>query len=268
MSTNGANGHGGNGHDPDDKKIVKFPSLAERDRIKRTEREEEERWRKEYKKKSKANREPFFKAGNIPPFSRAFIGALVIIHAAMYFLLDDGMRLQALYTFGFVPGQYTGEFGWQWGALISPVAHVLIHGSWMHLLFNAVMGLVLGMYFEKMFGPKATGKFIVACSLFGALLFFILHPFTNVPVVGASGAISGLFGALIYLTITQNSAHPMTMRFGKHGPWPILIFWALFIVIPGLLMGEGTAWEAHLGGYIAGVAILVADQRGYIRFLR
>ena len=251
MSTNGS----GNGHDPDDKKIVSFPSLAERDRMRRAEREEEERWRKEYKKKSKANREPFFKFGNVPPFSKYLVAAIVAVHIVLSLLLDDSTYPQVLYFLGFIPGKYTGGFDWDLGALVSPLAHVLIHGSWMHLLFNAIMGLVLGMYFEKMFGTRSTVKFFIACSLAGALAFFIVHPFSPIPVVGASGAISGLFGALIYLTITQNAYHPMTQKFGKYGPWPILIFWGLFIVVPGLLMGGASmAWEAHLGGYICGSA--------------
>jgi membrane associated rhomboid family serine protease len=269
MSTNGMNGSG-NGKDPDDKKIVKFPSLAERDRIKRAEREEEERWRKEYQKKSQANRgEPFFKFGNIPPFTKALIAAMVVVHLILYLLLDSADRFQAMTILGFIPGQYTNmdSWGWQWSALISPLAHILIHGSWMHLFFNVVMGLVLGMYFEKMYGSRSTAKFIITCTLAGALTFFIFHPFSNTPVVGASGAISGLFGALIYLTIGQNKNHPMTQRFGKYGPWPVLIFWGLFIVVPGLLMGGATAWEAHLGGYVCGIAILVAQQRRLIRFL-
>jgi membrane associated rhomboid family serine protease len=264
MSTNGS----GNGHDPDDKKIVSFPSLAERDRMRRKEREEEERWRKEYKKQSKANREPFFKFGNVPPFSKYLVAALVIIHAFLYLILDAGTKLQIIYFLGFIPGKYTSTFEFDIGAIISPFAHVLVHGSSMHLLFNAIMGLVLGMYFEKMFGTRSTIKFFIACTLAGALAFFIIHPFSITPVVGASGAISGLFGALIYLTITQNNQHPMTQKFGKHGPWPILIFWGLFIVVPGLLMGgQATAWEAHLGGYVCGIAILLAQKKGLIKFI-
>ncbi len=261
----------GNGKDPDDKKIVKFPSLAERDRIKRAEREKEKRWRAEYKKQSQANRgEPFFNFGNVPSFTKNFIAAMVAVHVILNLLVSDEIKFKLITVFGFIPAQYTNmdSWGWQWGTLVSPLSHVLIHGSWMHLFFNLVMGLVLCMYFEKMFGTRSTVKFIIACTLAGALTFFVFHPFSNTPVVGASGAISGLFGALIYLTIGQNKNHPMTQRFGKYAPWPILIFWGLFIIVPGVLMGGASmAWEAHLGGYICGIGILVANQRGLIRFL-
>ncbi len=266
MSTNGT----GNGHDPNDKKIVKFPTLGERDRIRREERKQEEKWRKEYRTKQKtlrgANDEPFFKAGNIPPFTKALILAFCIVQIPLFLLYDDGARLSTFYTFGFIPGIYTGQFDWNWVALITPLTHAFIHGSWMHFIFNTVMGLVLGMYFEKIYGSRASAIFFILCTLGGALLYFALSPLTITPVVGASGGISGFFGALIYMTITQNTAHPITQRFGKRGPWPILIFWGLFIAVPGLLLGGGSmAWQAHLGGYAAGVALITLIQKGKIK---
>ena len=269
MSTNGTNGNSGNGHDPDEEnpagKIVEFPSLAERDRMRREERAEEERWRKEYKKQSKANREPFFKAGNIPPFTRALIISFMVIHLPLYFLFDDATRLMVFYNFGFIPGIYTGTYEWNWTALITPFTHALIHGGWMHLIFNTVMGLALGMFFEKMYGTRTAALFFILCTLSGAAFYFILSPFSLTPVIGASGGISGFFGALIYITITQNTSHPITQRFGKRGPWPVLIVWALIIVVPGWLMGGSVAWQAHLGGYVCGIALLIAMQKGRLR---
>ena len=236
--------------------------------MRREEREEEERWRKEYRKKSKAarnaNKQPFFNAGKIPPFSRALIAAFIIIHLPLFLIFDTDTHLKAFYTFGFIPGMYTGTFEWSWTALITPVTHAFIHGSWMHLIFNVVMGLVLGMYVEKLFGARTTAIFFTLCTLAGALAYFLLTPFTTAPVIGASGGISGFFGVLIYLTVTQNTGHPITMKFAKKGPWPILFFWALIMIVPGMLMG-GMAWQAHLGGYLAGIALIIAMQKGKIR---
>lgn len=270
MKTNGTNGSG-NGRDPDGKKkVVKFPTLAERDRMRRKEREEEERWRKQYKKQSrtqsKMNNEPFLKVGNIPPFTRILVVALLAVHLPLYLLFNSGTQLAAFYNFGFIPGRFTGSFEWHWAALLSPFSHALIHGSWMHLLFNAIMGLALGTYFEKTYGTRTASRFFILCVLAGAAIHFALSPFSIVPVIGASGGISGLFGAMIYASIVQNTNHPLTQRFGKRGPWPMLIFWGLFIVVPGLLMGGGSvAWQAHLGGYIGGITLIIAIQKGKIR---
>lgn len=338
MKANGS----GNGRDPDDndQKIIKFPSLAERDKMRREQREEEERWRKQYRQRNKSKRdntptkwikgllviiaasliwllieysgiklggfpaaifilatcyifakatgleermgwgwtqskkinltpnstqEPFFKAGNIPPFSRALIASFWIVHLPLYLLVAAPQRYDIFQTFGFVPANYTGAEPWHWEALITPLTYAFIHGSWMHLIFNTVMGLVMAMFFEKIFGAKATAKFFTLCVLGGAALYFLLSPFSSFPVIGASGGISGLFAALLYVTLTQNAMSPLTRRFGKYGPWPMLGFWALFISIPGILMGENVAWQAHLGGYLTGIALLLAMQKGKIR---
>ncbi|MCB9983929.1 MAG: rhomboid family intramembrane serine protease [Rhodospirillales bacterium] len=263
MKANGSN----NGHDkdPNEKKIIKFPSLAERDKMRRTERKEEERWRKEYRQRSKAGREPFFNTGNIPPFSRALILSFWIVHLPLYLLVGAPERFEIFQTFGFVPADYTSGIEWHWEALITPLTHAFIHGSWMHLIFNTVMGLVMTMFFEKIFGGKTTAKFFALCVLGGALLYLMLSPSSTMPLIGASGGISGLFAALLYITLTQNAMSPLTQRFGKYGPWPILGFWALFISVPGLLMGQDVAWQAHLGGYLTGIALLIAMQKRKIK---
>ena len=230
--------------------------------MRREERKAEKAAQKAYKK---ANTEPFFNFGRIPPFAKALFIAFTLAHLPLHLILGDAQRLQAFYYFGFVPGAFTGTFDWHWGAIISPITHAFIHGSWMHFIFNAVLGLALSIFFERMFGSKATAIFFAACTLGGAALYFAFAPFTTTPVIGASGGISGLFGALIYITITQNTHHPITQRFGKRGPWPVLVVWGLIIVVPGLLMGGALAWQAHLGGYITGLALLVAMQKGKIK---
>ena len=266
MSTNG-NGNSRD-KDPDDKKIIKFPSLAERDKMCREQREEEQRWRKQYRQKSevarKANAQPFFNAGNIPPFSRALIASFWIVQLSLYLLISAPDRYEIFQTFGFVPANYTNGAPWPWTAFISPVTHAFIHGSWMHLFFNSVMGVVLCMFFEKIFGARTTAIFFTLCILAGAALYFILSPFSTLPVIGASGGISGLFAAVIYISMTQ-TGNPLAKRFSKHGPWPILAFWALLIIIPGLLIGQSVAWQAHLGGYLAGISLLIGMKKGRIK---
>lgn len=272
MSTNGSsNGTGGNGHDPgdkDDKKIVSFPTLAERDRMRREERKEEERWRKEYRKKAKAARkasaEPFFNFGNIPPLAAALISSFIIIQILVSLFLNDGQKLELFYTFGFIPGMYTGTFEWHWLGLITPITHAFLHGSWVHLTFNAVMGLALIMFLERILAPRRTAIFFILCTISGALFYLFLAPFTTAPIVGASGGTSGLFGALIYTTIMQNNNHPLALSFSKRGPWPVLIFWGAMMVLPGLLMGGAIAWQAHLGGYVCGVGLMILLQKGKI----
>ena len=228
-------------------------------------REERKAEKAAQKAKKQANAEPFFNFGRITPFAKTLVIAFTLVHIPLHFLLDDAQRLQIFYHFGFVPATFTGGFEWHWAAIVSPLTHALIHGGLMHITFNAVMGLALGIFFERNFGTRTTAIFFALCTLAGALFYFAFAPQTTTPMIGASGGISGLFGALIYITLTQNTHHPVTQRFGKRGPWPVLIVWGLIIVIPGLFMGGQLAWQAHLGGYVAGLGLLIAMQKGKIK---
>ncbi len=257
-----------NGKDTGDKKIVKFPTLAERDRIKRAEREEEARWKAQNKA---AQNQPFFNFGRIPPFTKFMILAIIAAHVALQIFGDSSLRLQTIYTLGFIPntfsGLYTGtsEFAFTPLTLFTPITHILIHGGWMHLFFNSVMGLTLGMFFEKAYGARITALFFILCGIAGAAVYLLFDPLTTSPLIGSSGATSGLFGAAMILMMEQNPHNPIAQKLGKKGPWPVIIFWGIFMVFLGLIGGEGLAWQAHIGGYIGGVALLTLMRKGKIR---
>lgn len=237
--------------------------------MRRAERKEEERWRKEYAKqrKSQASSQnpPMVNWDKIPPFARWMVGIIVVVHIGLYVFADAGFRLKMFYTFGFVPAAFTGDAAWYWFTPLTPLTHMAIHGGWMHMLFNVVMGLALGIFFEKRFGTRAALKFFLACGLAGAAGYFVLNMGTSVPVIGASGGISGLFAAGLIMMLQQNSFHPAMRKIGKYGIWPPVIFWGVFMVVMGLLGGGDMAWQAHVGGYVTGAALMVLMQKGKLK---
>jgi len=258
MSAKG-NGTGkGNGQDKEGN-IVRMPSLAERDRLRR---EKEKAWRRQYRKEKKAQSVPFFNAGRIPPLTRMMIAVFVIVHLPLYIFLDAGQRLTVFYTFGFVPAYYTGAEQWIWFALTAPLTHIFIHGNWMHLLFNTVMMLVMGMFVESLFGARRMLIFFLLCGFAGALVYFIFNPFLDQPVIGASGSISGLFAMTILYMSERNMLGPL----GGRGPFPLLLLWIALITGMGLLAGD-VAWQAHLGGFLAGIGLYYGIKKGLVRFL-
>lgn len=247
--TNGS----GNGHDKDhsikESSIVRFPSKNER------RKKEALRLRAAAPKK-----EPFFNYGQIPLFTRLILLIFVVVQIGMM-LVPEELRTQIVYTFGFVPAYFTGMLKpFPYGAALSPVTHIFIHGGWMHLAFNAVMAVSLGVFFEREFGTRRTVIFFFACGLAGALVYFALNPFSEVPVIGASGSVSGLFGALIMLLGKRGGLGRRT-----RGPWPLIAFWVLFMVLTGSLSGGGIAWQAHIGGFLSGIALFYLMDKGKIR---
>lgn len=162
----GLNGSGGNGagggdddNDDDKNKIVHFPSLADRDRMRKEKIAKEDAWRADYKAKQKilksAANPPFLNLPNIPMFVRILLPTFIILHAIQALLLSDPQRMELFFNFGFVPAFYTGDF--RWTALFGPVTHLYLHGDWMHLAFNAIMMTAMGTFLRAISAIKWPG---------------------------------------------------------------------------------------------------------------
>jgi membrane associated rhomboid family serine protease len=240
-----------NGSGPD-KKIIRLPTLAERDRMRKTKKNEE-----------KIKQPPLFNLSKIPLFTRAVVALFVIIHVALTLTLSLPSLYGVWNVYGFVPGAFTGARPFTWETALSPVTHMFIHGSWMHLFFNTTMALVMGMAFETRFGAKTAAFFFFASGFAGALLYFILQPFSEAQVIGASGAISGWFGAMIVVFYHQRPG----MRKSRLGAWPIIGFWVMFFIAMGLIGHDSMAWQAHVGGLLAGIGLLHLLEKGKMKFL-
>ncbi|GJL86161.1 MAG: hypothetical protein DHS20C02_19360 [Micavibrio sp.] len=257
----GKNNGSGNGHDKDeDDNVVRMPTLAERDRIRKQKDKQEKSWRKQYKKDNTGQDVPFFNAGKIPPLTRIIITLLVIVHLPLYLFVDPIARHELFFTFGFVPAVFTGAEPWSWLALVTPFTHLFIHGGWMHLVFNAAMMLVMGMFMETTFGAKRMLIFFFVSGISGALFYLLLNPFLAAPVIGASGSISGLFGVTFLLLYERGMMGPI----GKRGPLPLIFLWMALITGMGMLGGD-VAWQAHLGGFLGGLGLFYAMRKGIVR---
>ncbi len=264
----GLNGSGVNGTEPGSK-VVRFPTLAERDRLRKMEEKLERKqslrgpspWFKVPGAtviRPTGQAEPFFKFGNIPPFTKYFMALIFLMNVPLLLWPDSSLIPFIAYTFGFVPGVFTGIVKdmppWSY---LSPFTHVFIHATWLHLIINTVMGTALCTFFERIFGARSTLIFCVICGLAGALVTMALNPFSIVPVVGASGCISGLFGAVILLMNEGRRTGSMPGR----SPWPLVAFWVIFMIGTGM-MTANLAWQAHIGGFIAGIGLTLARQKG------
>ncbi|MCK5374888.1 MAG: rhomboid family intramembrane serine protease [Alphaproteobacteria bacterium] len=284
----------------DDGTIIHFPELEKRQKIakrkqaedkkrqKQAEKEHsqkeqgqkekrEEEYRNQYKKERSARanlqsnmarhsaangKHPFINWHKIPPVSRVVVALFIIIHLAVTFLMDDAQRLSLYMDFGFVPAHYSGLLPLQWLDLISPLTTAFIHGGWMHLLTNCIMMMAMGVFFERQFGTRATLIYFVVCTLCGDLTYFILNPTTTTPVIGASGAISGLFAGVLMMM----NASGMSGSYAKRrGPFPFILLWIVIMIGVGLISTD-TAWQAHLGGFLGGLGLFQLWRKGKIRF--
>jgi membrane associated rhomboid family serine protease len=161
--------------------------------------------------------------------------------------------------------------GAQWLTLFT---HMFLHGGVAHVLGNCWFLWIFGKNVEDRLGPLQFLIFYLLSGLAAAALQVIVDPGSSVPMLGASGAISGVLGAYLLLFPT---AWIITLV-----PWivpilpvPAFIFLVLWFVIQafngvGSLLESGSsggvAWWAHAGGFLAGMGLLsLAKHAGLVR---
>ena len=213
----------------------------------------------DFKKPKPSNQPPLKEPPliNLPPATKYLLILIISIHLALSFGVSDETHGYILFNYGFTPAIWTGQsaYGFDMNALVSPLSYIVLHGGFMHLFMNAAMLMAFGAGVEKWMGAKRFILFFFLCGIAAAFVEMIIHPFSGFPVIGASGAESGLFAAILILLQRQGQ-----LPTGKYGIWPFAAFWIILSVVLGFvggqLMGGEIAWAAHLGGFIAGFALL------------
>ncbi|MEQ7872772.1 rhomboid family intramembrane serine protease [Sphingomonas sp. ASV193] len=191
-------------------------------------------------------------------------GLATIVIAALTSLVSlaimaSGNDIEAAIHGGFVAARVGGyEVAGALPLWLTPFSATLIHGGFMHLAVNMLMLLFVGIQVERVLG--ATG--VIVIYLVGALTAVIAqwgwNPAATDPMVGASGAISGLFGAyaLIFGAPKRVTGKPATDR-AIHVVW-LFAAWVVIQWMSARLMdqdGVTLATPAHIGGFLAGILL-------------
>jgi membrane associated rhomboid family serine protease len=196
------------------------------------------------------------RAVNIPPVVGILIGINLLVHL-LRGLLGVTQDWAMVRTFGLISTRYTT--GADTGAfdLLPLLTHMFLHGDAMHLLMNMLVLLAFGSGLERRLGGMRFLAFYLICGLVGAAAHLLVFPYSGVPVIGASGAISGLFGGLVFMLVV--APNPRAARLGPiSGLRPAItlaVFWILVQIVFGLgaPFGEAAvAWWVHIGGFVGG----------------
>lgn len=195
-----------------------------------------------------------------------------------------------LYELGLQGGQL-GAFAMSFGAVPSRIlenpsprqlftlfSSMFLHGGWLHLLSNMWALFIFGDNVEDRMGSGRYLLFYLLSGLAAAALHIAISPNSTIPVVGASGAISGVMAAYVVL---YPRARVVTLIPLGFIPWfvqiPALLyvgFWFVSQLFNGILtlasagsmeMYGGVAWWAHIGGFVIGLLLvkLFEDRRTY-----
>ncbi len=146
---------------------------------------------------------------------------------------------------------------------------MFLHGSWMHLLGNMWFLWLFGNNIEDSMTRPRFIAFYLLCGLAAALLQVVVDPSSIIPMVGASGAISGVMGAYLVLfpRVRVYTIIPLGFLITTHAlpAWAMLLYWAFLQLVGGFSRiggeGGGVAFWAHIGGFVAGVVLVKVFTR-------
>jgi membrane associated rhomboid family serine protease len=152
---------------------------------------------------------------------------------------------------------------------LTPLTSMFLHGGWTHLLGNALFFWVFGRNVEDAMDRQRFFAFYIVCGLAAAAAQVAIDPASPVPVVGASGAISGVMGAYFALYPTARIRMLFIIIPVWIPAWLVLLYWFGLQVLAALpqLAGaqqaveSGVAVMAHVGGFIAGILLV----RSFVR---
>ncbi len=195
-----------------------------------------------------------------PIFTMLLIVVNVFVFTAFTLLYSANEEIANLYVrFAFVPAYFTH------GLFYETVAtSIFLHASWAHLIGNMLFLWTFGQMIEDALGHLGFLTFYLICGVAGSFAHYVTGPDSLIPLVGASGAISGIVGAYfigfprqkIRVVIPPLFFLPFRVR-----ALSLLFLWAVFQTALGFLTlqaGEtGVAYWAHVGGFAAGSVLFL-----------
>lgn len=145
---------------------------------------------------------------------------------------------------------------------------MFLHGGFFHVAGNMLYLWIFGNNIEDSMGHTRFIIFYLICGVIAVYTFSLVNPRSTIPMVGASGAVSGVLGA--YLILFPRAKVLTLIPFGfymqivKIPAVFVLGFWMVIQIINGMVSGKtggGVAWFAHIGGFIAGMGLIGLFKR-------
>ena len=204
----------------------------------------------------------------------ALIAACVLTYVWQVSLGPAQERM--ILALGAIPAVITGDKALPAGLAVVPahltlVTSMFLHGSWLHLGGNMLFLWIFGDNVEDAMGHVRFLIFYLVCGVAAALAHVVAGPDSQIPTVGASGAISGVLGAYLVL---HPRAQVLTLFFRFFITLPAFVVLGLWFVLQAVsatmdMAGEGggVAWWAHIGGFVAGVLLVIPFRRRAVPLL-
>ncbi len=219
----------------------------------------------------------------LPGAVTALCGLMIAVHLATSFMDAQGLQ-QLILWFGFIPlrlSAFSTDPGAALPLLWTPITHAFLHGSWEHLILNVAWLAIFGTPVARRYGATATVGLFLLTAVAGAAAFAVttyLGWDSGVVLVGASGGVAGLTGAAVRFMFqpvlfgkAPGSEEPIVLGrqlatlgelWGNTRARSFTLIWLVLnaavplipVLVPGMV--ASIAWQAHLGGFLAGLFLV------------
>jgi membrane associated rhomboid family serine protease len=197
-----------------------------------------------------------FKSPHTPVVSWSLIAITIVAFIFEFSAHDDPLVIAN--QFGVIPAAVTGTYSFP-GAispLLTLVSYQFLHADIVHLIGNLIFVWVFGDDVEQALGRLRFLAFYLLVGVAGALAFVFSDPASRVPLIGASGSVSGIVIAYLMLRpCAKLTALVLGIPLRISAYWIIGVFIAIQFINLGALTKSDVAWWCHVGGMLAGALL-------------
>jgi membrane associated rhomboid family serine protease len=190
--------------------------------------------------------------------NRSYVRLIILIICSIIFLIQISSNNKELliYYFGFKPATlFYNTHSPTFTPLLTIITSIFMHGGWMHYLGNMLYLWIFADNVEDVMGYKRFIIFYLVSGIFASLSQAAIDLQSNVPIIGASGAIAGILGSYLYLFPKARVLVlvPFFIFFTIRVPaYILLIFWFIYQFLNLGNQASNVAWLAHIGGFVYG----------------
>ena len=203
---------------------------------------------------------------------------LLICVVVFFFQISSHETNLITYYFGFKPASFFNNFDKPtFSPALTLLTSIFMHGGWMHLIGNMMYLIIFADNVEDVFGTKKFILFYLLSGIFASFSQAFMDFSSEIPMIGASGAIAGVLGAYLFYFPRAKILVlvPFFIFFTIRVPASILlIFWFVFQFLNLSNVESSVAWMAHIGGFVFGYIFSIingkkpSSKRGSSIFLK
>ena len=202
-----------------------------------------------------------------PTKNRCYLRYIILFICLVVFFIQISSSQSNLitYYFGFKPASFFNNFDKPtFFPILTLFTSLFMHGGWMHLIGNMMYLVIFADNIEDVFGKKKFILFYLFSGIFASFSQALLNLSSDVPMIGASGAIAGVLGAYLFYFPKAKILVlvPFFIFFTLRIPASILlILWFIFQFLNLSNIESSVAWMAHIGGFIFGYIFSIINGK-------